>query len=99
MKIFIVFALSSCAWAQVERPQLGKIVDANGAVRPIYGIAASVTLGDPEITGVLSASCSRKFCLAKTETSLVSAGGNIAAPAGPALFAFDGDGAYIWFPQ
>jgi hypothetical protein len=101
MKILTAFAICSCAWAQsgIERPRLGKMLDANGAVRTVYGIAASVTLGDAEITGVLSQACSNKFCLAKTETSLVSASGSVDAPEGPALFAFEADQALVWFPQ
>lgn len=75
------------------------MLDANGAVRTVYGIAASVALGDAEILGVVSQACSNQFCLAKTETSLVSASGSVDAPAGPAVFAFEGDEAVVWFPQ
>jgi hypothetical protein len=75
------------------------MLDANGAVRTVYGIAASVTLGDVEMTDVISSACSKAFCLAKTKTSVVSAIGNLDAPAGPAMFAFDGDSAFIWFPR
>jgi hypothetical protein len=101
MKILIAVTICTCAWAQsgIERPRLGKMLDANGAVRTVYGIAASVTLGDAEITGVLSSACSKKFCLAKTDASVISASGNVDAPAGPALFAFEGDAAFIWFAR
>ena len=101
MKIFIALALCGCAWAQsgVQRPQLGKMLDANGAVRTVYGIAASVTLGDAEIATVLSSGCSNTLCLAKTGDGIVSASGIAPAPAGPALFAFDGATAYVWFPE
>jgi hypothetical protein len=101
MKIFIAFALCGCAWAQsgVQRPQIGKMLDANGAVRTVYGIAASVTLGDAEIARVLSSACSSTLCLAKTEAGIVSASGTAPAPPGPAMFAFDGSTAYVWFPQ
>ncbi|HTB12653.1 MAG TPA: hypothetical protein VK752_13820 [Bryobacteraceae bacterium] len=99
MKILITFALGVCAWGQIDRPQLGKMLDGNGAVRTVYGIAASVAVGDAEIAGVLSSGCSKTFCLAKTEASIVSAAGSVAAPPGPALFAFDGDAAFVWFPQ
>jgi len=75
------------------------MLDATGAVRTVYGIAASVTVGDAEITGVLSQACGKNFCLAKTETSIVSSSGAVSAPTGPALFAFAGDAAFIWFPQ
>lgn len=99
MKLITAFAICGCAWAQsaMDRPQLGKMLDANGAVRTVYGIAASVSLGDVEAMGVVSSACSKTFCLAKTETSIVSASGSVDAPAGPALFAFDDDAAFVWF--
>ncbi len=100
MKILTIFAICTGAWAQngIDRPQLGKMTDASGAVRTVYGIAASATLGDAEMTGVLSLACSKTFCLAKTDAGIVSASGGVDAPAGPALFAFDGDAAFLWFP-
>lgn len=97
MKILTVLAISTCAWGQINRPQLGKMLDANGAVRTVYGIAASVTLGDTEIAGIVSSGCSKTFCLAKTGSSVVSSAGTAQAPAGPALFAFEGDRAWVWF--
>lgn len=101
MKILTVFAIAACTWAQsgVNRPQLGKMVDPNGAVRTVYGIASSVTLGDVETAGVLSSGCSNTLCLAKTDAGIVSASGIAAAPSGPALFAFDGNYAWVWFSE
>jgi len=101
MKILIAFTMCACAWAQsgLNRPHLGKMVDASGALRTVYGIASSVTLGDAEMTGVLASGCSNKICLAKTDQGIVSASGIAAAPAGQALFAFDGATAYIWFQE
>jgi hypothetical protein len=75
------------------------MLDANGAVRTVYGIAASVTLGDAEIAGVLSSACSNTLCLAKTDAGIVSASGTAPAPPGPAIFAFDGSTAYVWFTE
>ena len=101
MKIFVALAICVSAWAQsgVEQPRVGKMLDGDGAVRTVYGIAASVHLGDGEIAGVVSAGCSKSFCLAKTATGLVSVSGTVDAPAGPALFAFDGDAALVWFSK
>jgi hypothetical protein len=101
MKFPILLTICTCAWAQtgVVQPQLGKMLDPNGAVRTVYGIAASVTLGAAEITGVLSSGCSNTFCLAKTDANIVSASGAVPAPAGPAMFAFDGAAAFLWFPE
>jgi hypothetical protein len=95
----LTLTFCACAWGQVQRPQIGKMIDANGAVRTVYGIASSVTLGDAEATGVLSSACSSTFCLAKTEEGIVSASGTAPAPVGPAIFAFDGATAWIWFPE
>jgi hypothetical protein len=99
MKILTLFTICASAWGQsgFVRPQLGKMLDASGAVRTVYGIAASVTMGDPETTGVLSSACSQNFCLAKTDAGIVSPSGAVDAPPGPALFAFDGDLAFVWF--
>ena len=99
MKIFITLAICVSACAQINRPSIGKMLDATGAVRTVYGIAASVTLGDVEITGVISQACGKNLCLAKTETSIISPSGSIDAPAGPALFAFAGNAAFVWFPE
>jgi hypothetical protein len=101
MKILISFTVCACGWAQsgVERPQIGRMLDANGAVRTVYGIASSVTLGAAEITDVLSSGCSNALCLAKTDAGIVSASGIAPAPAGPALFAFDGATAWVWFRE
>ncbi|HEV1284012.1 MAG TPA: hypothetical protein VNU44_01840 [Bryobacteraceae bacterium] len=99
MKILISLAICACAWAQVQRPQIGKMLDANGAVRTVYGIASSVTLGAAEITDVLSSGCSNALCLAKTDAGIVSASGIAPTPAGPALFAFDGATAWVWFTE
>jgi hypothetical protein len=98
MKIFFLFAICSCGWAQLDRPALGKVLDGNGTIRTVYGIAASVTVGDGEVAGALSSGCSETLCLIKTETSILSIAGSVDAPAGPALFAFDGDAAFVWFP-
>jgi len=39
--------LASCALAQVETPSIGLMLDASGALRPVYGVAGNFTLGDP----------------------------------------------------
>jgi hypothetical protein len=101
MKILILFAICLGAWAQsgIDRPSIGKMVDQNGALRTVYGISGSVTLGDVESVGVLSSACSKSLCLAKTEASISSGATSVDAPAGPAKFAFDGPDAFVWFPK
>jgi hypothetical protein len=95
MKLWLFFAMTLCAFAQIERPQIGVMLDEKGDARPVSGVAASATVGDPILTGVVSLNCSAQICLAKTETSLLSsAGESVDAPAGPAIFAAP----YIYFP-
>jgi hypothetical protein len=43
--------------------------------------------------------CSKQVCLMKTESSIVSKNGAVDAPPGPALFAFSGASAWIYFPM
>lgn len=101
MKILTLMAAGACVWAQsgVERPALGLMIDATGFARPVYGVMGSVTLGEDTGAAVLSLACSRALCLMKTDGALVSNGEAIAAPPGPALFAFDGEAAFVYFPQ
>jgi len=100
MKFFLFLITSFCAFAQIERPQVGVMLDRNGDARPVWGVAASATLGNPILNGVLSMACSHGTCLAKTAAAIVTTGGqtaaaNVDAPAGPAIFG----GSYIYFPQ
>ena len=98
MKIAIFLLFAMAGWAQIERPQLGLMLDTNGSVRPVYGAAGSATLGDPVLTGVLSFGCSARLCLMKTEAAIVASDGtSVAAPTGPAIFAMRGASAYIYF--
>jgi len=50
-------------------------------------------------SGVLSAACSEQLCLAKTDSKILSATGQVDAPPGPAVFGLDRDTAVIFFPQ
>jgi hypothetical protein len=97
MKGTTIFFVSLVALAQsgLDRPRLGVMLDSSGAARPVFGVAGSVTLGDPSEGAIVSCACSGTFCLFKTDTSL----NGVPAPPGPALFAFDGDAAYVYFPS
>jgi hypothetical protein len=98
--IFFLFGLALVGWGQIARPQLGLMLDADGAVRPVYGAAASATLGDPVLTGVLSFGCSTHLCLFKTTSAIIASDGtSAAAPSGTALFTMQGVSAYIYFPN
>ena len=97
----LLFFWALCAWAQsgIEVPSAGVIVDPSGALRPVEGVAGSFLLGPATMSGVLSAACSKRLCLAKTDSKILSATGEIDAPPGPAVFGVDGDGAIVFFPE
>jgi hypothetical protein len=96
----ILFFLSACAWAQIEQPQLGTMLDRAGDARPVVGVSASVTLGAALATEVVSMACSRRWCIASTAAGLVSWGNgrqwSSGNPAGTAVFAFSGDSVYVY---
>jgi hypothetical protein len=98
--LVVILAVSACAFAQIEHPQIGVMLDENGDARVVLGVAGSTTLGDPILSGVISLACSAQRCFAKTRTALLSSSGeSIDAPAGPAVFAIDGAAAYVYFPE
>jgi len=101
MKLFILCLISASAWAQIERPALGVMLDENGLARPVTGAPAAAALGEPLFGGpVISLACSQTMCLAKTETAVVSSSGESAdAPPGAAIIAFTGDIAYVYFVE
>ena len=101
MKRVLLVFIASCAWAQsgIDTPAIGMIVDPSGSLRSVQGIAGNFLLGPPMATGVLSAACSEQLCLAKTDSKILSATGQVDAPPGPAVFGLDRDTAVIFFPQ
>jgi hypothetical protein len=109
----------SCSWGQVQQPNLGAMLCSDGVPRAVFGVTGSVTLGlllggsGPVLGGVLSMGCSRRMCLMKSESTLVSLVGSVRAgsasvaveaPPGRAMFWFEsatggsGDAALIYFP-
>jgi hypothetical protein len=101
MKLFLCFLIGTSAWAQIERPSLGVMLDENGLARPVTGAPAAAALGDPLFAqAAISLACTETLCLAKTETAVVSSTGETAdAPPGAALMAFIGDVAYVYFVE
>ena len=96
MRLLLFLMASSCAWAQLERPQVGVMLDPHGDARVVWGVARSATLGGPILSGVLSMACAQATCVAKTAAALVSPSGTtVNAPPGPAIFG----GSYIYFPE
>ena len=101
-----ILRLSSvCVWAQsgLSRPALGRMIDRQQVLRPVYGVGGGFHVDAPIAEGVLSSACSPTLCLAKTEAALISAGVATPAPAGEAVIALDTGGATtgatVYFPS
>jgi len=101
MRITLIMVWSLCAYAQsgIEVPTVGAMVDSSGTLRPVQGVAGNFWLGAATISGVLSASCSKQLCLAKTDSKILSATGETDAPSGPAIFNVGAAEAIVYFPQ
>ncbi|MGH9630116.1 MAG: hypothetical protein ACRD7E_17505 [Bryobacteraceae bacterium] len=98
MRAAVLLMLCVAATAQVNAPQVGLLLDREGGLRPVLGIAGNFVVGAPVHEGVLAAAFSGQTGLAKTETELLvlDASGavteRLSAPEGTALFAFDANG-------
>ncbi|MDW8129954.1 MAG: hypothetical protein RMI94_05345 [Bryobacterales bacterium] len=100
MSRLAVLLMVAASWAQVEPtpPRVGFLVDREGRLRAVTGVAGNFVLGEALMEGVLSAASSRTWVAAKLEREVVlldSAGvlrARLVAPPGPALFAFDREG-------
>ncbi len=92
-------AVYACAQSGIEVPAVGAIVDSSGALRQVQGVAGSFLLGPASMSGVLSAACSERMCLAKTDSKILSASGETDAPPGPAIFGLAGNDAIAYFPE
>jgi len=101
MKRILPVFIAVCAWSQsgIEVPSVGMIVDAAGNLRTVQGVAGNFLLGPAMASGVLSAACSEQLCLAKTNSKILSATGEVDAPPGPAVFGLHGETAVIFFPE
>ncbi len=104
MKILLFSFVTACAWAQIESPQIGVMLDMNGRARPVSGAPAAAVVGMPWFDGaVLSLACSAGGCVAKTESALfTSAGVVVDAPPGAAIIALDAfspGAAYVYFVE
>lgn len=97
---FVLIATLANAWAQpaIAPPQIGFMLDATGALRPVSGLAGNFLLGAPIAKGVLSAAFSGLAGWMKTDSSLsvFDQQGHVIttsnAGSGPALFAFSSAG-------
>jgi len=101
MKQFLIASLlAAIAAAQpaIRPPRMGFVGQADGTLRPVYGVAGSFILGPPVAAKVISQAFSGSLGLLKTDATLVAFDGrgqalaSMNAAAGPALFAFSPDG-------
>lgn len=104
MKILFFSLMSACAWAQIESPQLGVMLDVNGRARPVSGVPAAAVLGTPWFDGAVgSLACSAQGCIAKTESALFTPAGVVVdAPPGAVIIALDPTSpgaAYVYFVE
>jgi hypothetical protein len=99
-RIFSIF-WAVCVYAQsgIEVPGIGAVIDASGSLRPVQGVAGNFWLGPATASGVVSAACSERLCLAKTDSKILSATGETDAPPGPAIFGLVGDQAIVFFSE
>jgi hypothetical protein len=89
------------AWAQgtIDQPRMGVMVDGFARARPVFGVSASVTLGDPAASGVVAVACSDSWCILKTRDAIVAGGVSAKAAPGPGLLAIDAATALVYFPR
>jgi hypothetical protein len=103
----ICLSLAAAARGQIGAPQAGCVLDREGALRPLYGIAGIFVPGEAVAQDVVSAACSDKLALVKTGYELELRDAQLRliarwpAPGGPARFAFpqNGMGALVYYPQ
>jgi hypothetical protein len=98
---FIPVAALACvapvrAQPALDRPVLGRMLDRDGVLRPVTGVAGSFQLDAPALTGVLATACNASLCVAKTKAAIVSGTMSAPAPPGPAIIALNGSSAWIY---
>jgi hypothetical protein len=104
MKILLFTLMTASAWAQIESPQIGAMLDVNGRARPVSGAPAAAVAGTPWFDGaVISLACSVEGCVAKTDAALFTPAGVVVdAPPGAAIIALDTSSpgaAYVYFVE
>ncbi|MEQ1946030.1 MAG: hypothetical protein ABL995_02505 [Bryobacteraceae bacterium] len=97
---FVVLPVT--ALAQIHQPVLGMMRDGNSALRPVYGVAASATLGDPVTENVDTFACSNARCFlqsAGTVLTLDADGLRSIADAANGPLALTNEGALLYSSQ
>jgi hypothetical protein len=95
---FAVIAPRAAAQSGIRPPQVGFAGNADGTLRPVYGVAGNFILGPSIAARVISQAFSGSIGLLKTESTLEAFNGQgqmlaaTDAAEGPALFAFSPDG-------
>jgi hypothetical protein len=90
---FVLFHSAALAETAIQAPSAGCLLGADGALRPVHGIAGAFLAGAPAVSGVISAACSNSLALVKTADALEVRDGSLEllarwdAPGGTALFA------------
>jgi hypothetical protein len=84
----------------LELPRKGCVVDASGGIRTLYGIRSNFVLGEPAMVGAVSAACSQRYIVARTELDvriLDPTGAPLASCelAGAAVIGFAADAIYV----
>jgi hypothetical protein len=87
-----LFLLAAAGFGQVQRPQIGYIVDRSGFLRPVEGVAGAFILGPPIESDVVCASFSGRVLIVKKALELIVDRKSFAAPSGPAHVSFTPNG-------
>jgi hypothetical protein len=74
----------------VETPRVGKMVDAQGALRSVSGVAGNFLAGPVEAQGVVALDCSRQACITAPDTEVLATDGKRAVAYLPATSEFMG---------
>ena len=99
MKRILMLICGAVCATGIDVPAIGIVVDAAGVLRSVQGVAGNFLLGPPAASGIISAACSKQLCLAKTDSQILSPGGETDAPPGPAIFGLSGSEAIVFFPD
>jgi hypothetical protein len=95
--LLFIFPVCLLAQSGVHQPHLGDMIDGQGVLRPVFGVAGSFVPGEGKAQGAVATACAQWGCVAKLDNSLVVEGASVAAPAGPAIIGLDSTGAVIYF--
>ena len=70
----LLFLIATCAWAQIEQPRIGVMLDPAGDARPVSGAAGSAVTQGPIARGVASLACSGDRCAFRKTKAVIAFG-------------------------